>query len=410
MQDSLPQEPQAFSRVDRSFLGAWWWTVDRAMLGAVLVLILFGVALVTTASPSVAQKIGAGEYYFIKKHLFFLTPTIFTVIGISMLDPRSVWRIASVLLAAVFVMMILVLVVGVEQKGAQRWLTLFGFSIQPSEFLKPSFAVVAAWLFALQKKSTAKVKAFGAEEAAHRRFPGFYIAIGLYFVFLGLLIMQPDLGMSVVVTTVFAIQIFLAGLRFRYMALLLSLGLGGLVSAYFALDHVKSRVDRFFNPESGDNYQVEQSLAAIKKGGIIGVGPGQGVEKANIPDAHADFTFAVLAEEGGLVFVTVLIGLFMFILLRGFKRLQDNHDSFSVLAAAGLLAMFGIQALIHMSSAVNIIPAKGMTLPFISYGGSSMLSVGIAMGMVLALTRQKTRSSIARSSLTMRRSPDKNNT
>lgn len=399
-------QPQAFSRMDRSFLGAWWWTVDRAMLGSIMALLVFGIALVATSSPAVAQKIGASDYHFIKKHIIFLVPTLFLIVGGSMLSPRYVWRFASLILLGGCIMMVLVLFFGAEEKGARRWISILGFSLQPSEFVKPAFVVVAAWLIALQKKSIQKVNSYQPDAKKDGTFPGYYIAVGLYFVLLALLIMQPDLGMSIVLTTVFAVQIFIAGLRFRYMAVLFAIGSAGLVAAYFSLHHVRSRMDRFFNPDSGDNYQVEASLAAIKKGGIIGVGPGQGVEKMNLPDAHADFTFSVLVEEGGIAFATILIALFLFVLLRGFKRLQDTHDVFSVLAAGGLLAMFSIQSLIHMGSSVNLLPAKGMTLPFISYGGSSMISMGIAMGMVLALTRQKGRTSIARSSMTMRRSPN----
>ena len=404
----LPRsQPQAFSRMDRSFLGAWWWTVDRAMLGCILALLVFGIALVATSSPAVAQKIGASDYHFIKKHIIFLLPTLFLIVGGSMLSPRYVWRFASLVLLGGCIMMVLVLFFGAEEKGARRWIRVLGFSLQPSEFVKPAFVVVAAWLIALQKKSIQKVNSYQPDAKKDGTFPGYYIAVGLYFVLLALLIMQPDLGMSIVLTTVFAVQIFIAGLRFRYMAVLFAIGSAGLVAAYLSLHHVRSRMDRFFNPDSGDNYQVEASLAAIKKGGIAGVGPGQGVEKMNLPDAHADFTFSVLVEEGGVAFASILIALFLFILLRGFKRLQDTHDVFSVLAAGGLLAMFSIQSLIHMGSSVNLLPAKGMTLPFVSYGGSSMISMGIAMGMVLALTRQKGRTSIARSSITMRRNPSK---
>ncbi len=396
-------QPQPFSRMDRSFLGVWWWTVDRAMLGSIIVLIIVGVAMVASASPAVAQKIGVSDYHFLRKHLIFLIPSICAVIGLSMCKPKLVWRFASLMLLGACIMMIAVLIFGDEVKGARRWISVFGFSIQPSEFLKPSFAVVAAWLMALQKQSMNKVGAYQTEENMKGVFPGFYVAVALYALLIAMLLMQPDLGMTVVVTCVFAVQIFLAGLRFRYLAVLLSLGAGGLLMTYFTFYHVRSRIDRFLYPESGDNYQVERSLDAIKNGGFLGAGPGQGTEKMRIPDAHADFIFSVFAEEMGLVFSMILLAIFTFIILRGFKRLRETQDMFSVLAAGGLLAMFGLQSLIHIGSSVNILPAKGMTLPFLSYGGSSMLSIAIAMGMVLALTRQKTKSSIAKSSITMRR-------
>ncbi len=391
-------QPQAFSRMDQSFLGAWWWTVDRTLLACVLSLMFFGIALVASASPPVAQNIGAPEYHFLKKHIIFLIPSIFLLVGVSMITPRYVWRLASIMLLGAVTMMVMVLFFGDEVKGARRWISILGFSVQPSEFLKPAFAVVAAWLIALQKNVT-----HTAEHINKSRLQGYQIAVALYVFLIILLLMQPDLGMTVVLTAVFAVQVFLAGLRFRYLAILFGIGAVGLTSAYFAFHHVRSRIDRFFNPESGDNYQVERSLDAIKQGGFAGVGPGQGVEKVNLPDAHADFIFSVLVEEMGVLFALILIGIFMYIILRGFSRLQETQDVFSVLAVGGLLAMFGFQSLIHIGSSVNLLPAKGMTLPFISYGGSSLLSMSLSMGMVLALTRQKSRNSIARSSMSMRR-------
>ena len=402
---------QAFSRMDQSFLGAWWWTVDRTLLFSILSLMLFGVALIASASPSVALRIGVGEYHFLKKHLVFLVPSIFLVFSLSMISPRYIWRLASVMFLGSIVMMLGVLIFGVEVKGAKRWIAIAGFSLQPSEFIKPAFAVVAAWLIALQKRSLEKVghvQIQGELDKPVSIFYGYHVAVALYVFIIILLLMQPDLGMTVVLTMVFAVQIFLAGLRFRYLAILGSIGAGGLVLAYFGFSHVRSRIDRFFNPDSGDNYQVEQSLDAIRQGGLIGVGPGQGEVKNSIPDVHADFIFSVLVEEMGFAFALIVLGLFMYIILRGFSRLRETQDVFSVLAVGGLLAMFGFQSMIHIGSSVNILPAKGMTLPFVSYGGSSMLAMSFSMGMVLALTRQKKRASIARSTLTMKRSEQAN--
>ncbi len=396
MQDIQINQPKAFSRMDQSFLGAWWWTVDRVMLGCVLLLILFGIALIASASPSVANKIGVSDYHFLKKHILFLIPSVLLMIGVSMIKARTVWRLASIILVISVMMMIGVLFFGAEIKGARRWISILGFSLQPSEFIKPAFAVVAAWLIALQKKST-------LESHIKPTFHGYHVAIALYIVMIILLLLQPDLGMTVVLTCVFAVQVFIAGLRFRYLAILLAVGGAGLSVAYMSFYHVRSRVDRFFNPDSGDTYQVDKSLDAIRSGGFSGVGPGQGTEKIRLPDAHADFIFSVLAEEMGFIFASILMGIFLVILLRGFRRLQETQDMFSVLSAGGLLAMFGFQSLIHMGSSVNLLPAKGMTLPFISYGGSSLLAMGLAFGIILALTRQKTRGSIARTSMTMTR-------
>ncbi len=394
--------PKAFSRMDQSFLGAWWWTVDRPMLGAVIALMFFGLALVATASPSVAHTIGINDsYYFLKKHIFFMLPSFVLIFGCSMMSPRTVWRVCSLLFIAIVLLLIVVLFAGDEVKGAKRWISILGFSIQPSEFMKPVFAVVVAWMLALYRKKLQRDESRHIEDHKFQWFTGLNVSIACYVLILVMFISQPDLGMSVVLTLVFATQIFLAGLRFRYVAIVGSFCAGGLGLAYMGLHHVRSRVDRFLNPDIGDNYQVEKSLEAIKQGGVFGVGPGQGTVKERLPDAHADFIFSVLAEEMGLFFVLILMGLFMFILLRGFKRLKDTHDLFSMLAAGGLITMIGMQTLIHMGSSVNIMPAKGMTLPFISYGGSSMLSMGLSFGIILSMTRQKSKISIARTTVSM---------
>lgn len=408
VEDQENPTTQAFSRTDRSFLGSWWWTVDRSLLGCVLLLAAMGVALVSTASPSVAQTIHVDDYHFLFRHILFLAPSLILMIVLSMLSPRYIWRFASVVFMGGILAMVLVLFTGEEVKGAKRWLSIAGFSLQPSEFVKPAYAVVAAWLIALQKTSGQRIGTFKSDlsrAASYQEkdnFPGYNVAIFFYFIAIVLLLMQPDLGMTVVITCVAATQVFLAGLRFRYVAGLFGLGGMGLLCAYFGFHHVRSRIDRFLNPEHGDNYQVERSLDAIRNGGFLGKGIGQGTEKVVLPDAHADFIFSVMVEEMGVLFALVLVGMFLFIMMRGFSRLSENGDMFSVLAVGGLLTMFGLQALIHMGSAINILPAKGMTLPFISYGGSSVLAMGMAMGMVLALTRTRSRSSIAKTGLQIR--------
>lgn len=377
-----------FSRTDKSVLGQWWWTVDRRMLAAFLALILIGVMMVTTASPPVAEHLGLGSYHFLIRHLVVLIPALGFLFGLSFLERRQIWRLGSVLYAGSIAAMVLVLLMGMEIKGAQRWLHLPGFSLQPSEFVKPAFVIVAAWLMAMQKE--------------RENFPGNTITAGLYFLTICLLLLQPDLGMSVVMTSVWGVQIFLAGFPFRLLIVLAGAGVGGLIGAYFSFDHVRSRIDRFIDPQSGDNFQVEKSIEAFRNGGLIGTGPGQGTVKLGLPDAHADFIFSVAGEEMGLLFILILISIFGFILLRGFSRLSESEDMFTVLAVGGLLTMFGLQAMIHMGSSLHLLPAKGMTLPFISYGGSSLLSMGLSMGMVLALTRRRKRSSISRGGLSLR--------
>ena len=376
-----------FSRTDRSILGRWWWTVDRGMLAAFLILCVFGVVLITTASPPVAEHHGYGHYYFLIRHIIWLVPALFVLIGVSMLDQRQIWRLSSLVFAGTIIAMIAVLFAGVEIKGAQRWIRILGFSVQPSEFIKPAFIIVCAWLMSLQK--------------SQEKLPGNLIAAGLFFLVITLLLLQPDLGMTVIVTSSLVAMIFLAGFRFRYVLGFGAAGIGGLVAAYFGFAHVRSRIDRFFDPESGDNFQVQKSIEAFQNGGLFGTGPGQGSVKLNLPDAHADFIFSVAGEELGLIFILILICVFAFILLRGFNRLMDCDDMFVVLAAGGLLAMFGMQAFVHMGSSLHLLPAKGMTLPFISYGGSSILSTAFAMGVVLALLRGRVRTGIARGGLSL---------
>lgn len=364
-----------FSRTDKSVLGQWWWTVDRGILAALFALIGFGVVLVAAASPPVAERIGLDQFHFIKKHLIFLCPALALMLGISLMDLKVLRRFSFIVLGLGLGAMVLVLFVGMEIKGAQRWLHLPGFSLQPSEFIKPSFAVIAAWFMARQKEQ--------------KEFPGNRVAAVLFLIVISLLLLQPDLGMTIVVTSIYGVQIFLAGFPFFWLLVFGVAAVVLLISSYFIFDHVQSRIDRFFDPEAGDNYQVQKALEAFKQGGIAGTGPGQGTVKLHLPDSHADFIFAVAGEELGLFFVAILISLFVFILLRGLNKATESNDMFVILATGGLLTMFGLQALIHMASSVSLIPTKGMTLPFISYGGSSLLAMGLAMGMVLSLTRRR---------------------
>jgi cell division protein FtsW len=365
----------AFDRTDQSIFGRWWWTVDRWMLAALAVLVGYGVILIMAASPAVAERIGLDTYHFVEHHLAMLVPSLLLMIAVSLLTPRGVRRAALAVFLVALALTAATMVIGVEIKGARRWIHLPGLSIQPSEFLKPAFAVVAAWMFSLQKTSPG--------------FPGNLLAILLYVLVVGLLIRQPDLGMACVVSVVWFCQFFLAGLNIGFVLILGILGCVGLVGAYHLLPHVHSRIDRFLDPASGDTYQVTRSLEAFANGGLFGTGPGQGTVKMQLPDAHADFIFAVSGEELGLVWTLLLVILFAFIVLRGFSRLLKDSNLFVLLAAAGLLVQFGMQAFINMASSLHLMPTKGMTLPFVSYGGSSLIALGFGMGMVLALTRRR---------------------
>ena len=365
------------SRTDQSILGQWWWTIDRRLLVSIFVLIAIGIALVTTASPPVALRVGLDQYHFVFKHLILLVPTIVMMMFISFLNYRNVWRLSSVVFVLCVLALIYTLINGYEVKGARRWISLPGFSLQPSEFVKPSLIVVVSWLIAVAKEKSQGM--------------GITVSLICCAVVVMLLVSQPDIGMTFVVICSFIIVFTLAGLPFRFLFLLGGVGIIALVAAYFSFSHVQSRIDRFLNPASGDTFQVEKSLEAFRQGGVWGEGPGQGTVKLKIPDVHADFIFSVVAEEFGLVFVLFLIGLYGYIILRGINRVMDSDNLFLMLSVGGLLGMFGVQALIHMGSALSLLPTKGMTLPMISYGGSSLLSMGYAMGMILALTKRQKR-------------------
>lgn len=363
------------SRENQSIIGRWWWTVDRYSFIAILLLMLTGAMLVTAASPPVAERIGLDPFHFVRNQFFFLTLAIPVIMGISLLDTRNIRRLAVVGLAGSFFLMLLVPFFGFETKGASRWINFFGLSIQPSEFMKPCFAVVTAWIFSLRNRYTS--------------FPGYWLSLGLYLVTVGLLALQPDFGMIVTVTAIWGGQIFLAGLPMLLVLVMIGMAIGGGVGAYYLFDHVRSRIDRFLDPQSGDNYQVERSLEALQNGGLIGKGPGEGQVKLSLPDSHTDFIYAVAGEEFGLITCMGIAGLFFYIAARGMLRVQREGDLFLMIAVAGLLIQFSIQALINMGVAVQIFPAKGMTLPFLSYGGSSIIAVALAIGMTLGLTRKR---------------------
>jgi cell division protein FtsW len=369
----------AFARTDHSVVGRWWWTVDRWTLVALTLLIGVGMLLVTAASPSVAERIHAPTFYFVVHQAIMLVPTIGVMLGVSLLSPRGVRRLSFGTFLIFYLLTALTLVAGHEIKGATRWIGAGPFSLQPSEFLKPAFAVVTAWFFAKQHSA----------RAAGQIFPGYLLAIILYLAVVGVLMLQPDFGMTFVCTAIWFGEFFLAGLPIVFVLALAVMAVGGLVGAYFVFPHIASRIDRFLDPASGDTYQVDRSLQAFVHGGLGGTGPGQGTVKMLLPDAHADFIFAVAGEELGLAATLFIVALFGFIVLRGFARALKDSDLFIVLAVGGLFTQFGLQALVHMGSSLHLLPAKGMTLPFISYGGSSLLALGLGTGMALALTRTR---------------------
>ncbi len=365
----------ALARTDTSLVGRWWWTVDRWTLAALGAIIAVGAVLTLAASPPVAERLGFDTFYLARRQFVFLGAALAVIFATSFLSPRNIRRLAVACTVLAMVLMVATVLVGPEIKGATRWLLFGSFSLQPSEFVKPGFAIICAWMF--------------SEQRLDGQFPGYAITTGLFLAVVGLLLLQPDVGMSLVVAAVWSVQFFVAGLP---LVLVMGIGLaflGASVAAYFAFGHVQVRVDRFLDPAGGESYQVSRALEAFYNGGWAGRGPGEGRVKEVLPDAHADFIFAVAGEEFGLILCLILVALFTFVVLRGFSRVLKSGDLFVLLAVSGLLVQFAVQAIINMASNINLIPPKGMTLPFVSYGGSSTLALALGMGMVLALTREQ---------------------
>lgn len=365
----------SLGRTDTSVVGRWWWTVDRWTIVALLVLVGIGVLLSLAASPAVADRIGADSFHFIRRHFVFLIPTLVVIIGVSMLTPRQVLRLAAVMFLLALLLLVAVLFLGEEIKGSTRWLSFAGLTIQPSELMKPAFAVICAKML--------------AEGLKHPQFWGRSVSALLFVVVAGLLMAQPDVGQTLIISAVFGIQLFLAGLPIILVAGLAGVMVLGGFGAYFSFSHVQQRVDNFLNPSGGDAYQIATALTAFRNGGIFGRGPGEGRVKLVLPDAHTDFILAVAGEEFGIILCLVVVALFALILIRSFTRLSREPNTFIVIAASGLMTQLAMQAIINMASSLRLMPTKGMTLPFISYGGSSMLAMAMGMGMLLALTRSR---------------------
>jgi cell division protein FtsW len=363
------------SRAYRSPLTEWWWTVDRVLLGLVVLLLLTGLVLSFAASPPVAERIGLAPMHFVLRHALFVPLAAAVMIGCSFLTPRQVRRAALFMLTAGLILMVLVLFFGAEIKGSRRWLAIAGFSLQPSEFVKPAFIVITAWLF--------------AEGTKRPEVPGRLLAVVLLLIVTALLIAEPDLGQTMLVFAVWGALFFLAGVSPIIVAGLAVASIAGLFMAYRMYPHVAARIDRFIDPASGDTYQVDTALKSFQRGGWSGSGPGEGVMKRVLPDSHTDFVFAVVAEEFGIVLCLILVLIFAVIVMRGLMLAFKHKNTFERLAIAGLVTQIGVQAFINMGVNLQLLPAKGMTLPFISYGGSALLAAAVTVGFLLALSRQR---------------------
>jgi cell division protein FtsW len=373
---SITFQPHAFARTDRSRLGVWWWTIDRWLLGAAAMLIGLGVMLSFGSSPAAAGRIGLSDpFHFALRQAVFGGMAACILVGASVLSPRGVRRVAFLTYVVAILTMMALPFIGHTAKGATRWLDLGGFSLQPSEFMKPALIVLVAWMFAEAQKG--------------QGVPGVTIAFALYGVSVGLLLIQPDVGQTILISVAFGAAFWMAGVPISWVMGLGVVTAGGLMSTYFLFPHVASRVDRFINPEAADTHQVDRAAEAIAAGGLFGRGPGEGVMKRHVPDLHTDFIYSVAAEEYGLIFSLILIGLFAFLVIRGLHRALKLSDPFQQVAAAGLFVLVGEQVLINVAVNLNLIPTKGMTLPFISYGGSSMLAICLTLGLALALTRRR---------------------
>ena len=362
-------------RTDRSLFADWWWTIDRWLLTALLALLLVGLVMVMAASPPIAARLNLSEFHFVQRQVVYAFGALTVLFVVSLLSVRQIRRLSLIIAVVGFGLLVVALGTGSEVKGATRWIDLGVMSLQPSEFVKPAFVVLCAWLF--------------SESARRSDVPGNALAVAFFAALIILLMLQPDFGQSVLISLVWATMFFLAGLPLIWILSLLLLAVAGVTSAYLMVPHVTTRMDRFFQPSGGDTYQVDVALRAFYNGGWFGAGPGEGTVKRVLPDAHSDFVFAVMGEEFGVIACLILVALYGFIAIRGLARCGAEPDPFIRLAVAGLTALFGYQALINMGVALSVLPAKGMTLPFVSYGGSSLLSVAFGMGVVLALTRRR---------------------
>lgn len=379
------------SRREFSPLGDWWWTVDRMILAALAVLMVGGLVLSLSASPPVALRMDRDPFFFVNRQVLFLVPAVAILLVTSMLSPRQIRRISIVVFAVSLCLVAATLLYGAEVKGARRWIAVFGVSLQPSEFLKPAFVVLIAWLF--------------GESTRRPEMPANSAALALLMTVVVLLVLQPDFGQTLLILLVWGALFFMAGIRMVWVAGLASTAIAGLAGAYLTVPYVAKRLKIFIDPSSGDSYNIRNALVSFNNGGWFGRGPGEGTIKRVLPESHTDFVFAVAAEEFGVIVCLALVGLFAFIVIRALRHALSNEDPFARFAGAGLAVLFGLQATINMAVNMHLLPAKGMTLPFISYGGSSIISLAYGMGMLLALTRERPRAELLASRHALAGSP-----
>ena len=368
------------SRTNIGPVGLWWYTVDRWMLFGLILLGFIGLFFSLAVSPAEAISIKTDTYFFLTRHLIYCFISLFFLIVVSILPAGKIRKLSLIIFIGSLIGIFLTLTVGINSGGASRWLPIFGFTIQPSEFLKPSLVIVVSWFLArarLEGNTSLQI-----------------IPAILLFLSIFLLLQQPDVGQTILIIITVMGLMFFNGLPWKIVIGLISFSILGGIFLYFNFSHVSLRVDNWanawFNSDSLESRPTQMSSAidAFENGGLFGQGIGEGWMKYNLPDAYTDFIFAAVAEEGGLFFILLIILIYGFIIIRGFSKIQTLNNYFNQLAASGLLLIFGLQTLFHMAVNLSLVPAKGMTLPFISYGGSSIMALGICMGMFLSLTKK----------------------
>lgn len=365
------------SRATRTPFGEWWWTVDRLLLAALAALLVAGIVLSLAASPPVATRIGLDPFHFVHRHILYLMPALAVLLATSALTPRALRRVSLCVFLVAIGLVAATLFFGAEIKGARRWIVIAGVNIQPSEFVKPAFVILVSWLF--------------AESSRRPEMPANTLAIMLLLVVVSLLVLQPDFGQTMLVGLVWGALFFMAGMRWIWVAGLGGSAVVGLLGAYYTIPHVAKRINRFMDPSSGDTFNIDVAMESFTRGGWFGTGPGEGTVKRVLPESHTDFVFAVAGEEFGVVLCLILVALFALIVIRALSYAMRDEEPFTRFAVAGLAMLFGTQSAINMAVNLHLMPAKGMTLPFISYGGSSLISLAFGMGMLIALMRDRPR-------------------
>lgn len=364
------------SRIDDSPVARWWWSVDHASLGLVAALMMIGVVLLFAAGPGAATRLGIdNSFHFPLRQIFFAAPAFAVIVTASALTPLQARRVGALLFALMFAALLAALLFAPEINGAKRWFAFGPFSFQPSEFLKPGFVIVTAWML--------------AEGARNPRFPGAIIACGLFAVCASLLALQPDYGQAGLLTMVFMGMYFVSGGGLLLLTVAAAVAIGLFTAGYFLSPHLAARIDAFLNPQAGEAYQIDKALEAIANGGLGGRSEIAAPVKFSLPDAQTDFIFAVAAEEYGMIFCAVIIALFTALVVRAFVKAGALKSVFAQTAVCGLASLIGLQSLINIGVNLRALPAKGMTLPFISYGGSSLIAAGLTVGLILALTRRQ---------------------